>query len=124
MTPVNYKELQELHLKYHQLGLTILGFPCNQFGSQEPGSAEEIQLFTKNKNVTFQIMKKIKVNGPNAEPVFIYLKSMLKKQSSFGSFIKWNFTKFLCDRNGIPVKRYSPTTNPMAMEKDILSLLE
>lgn len=100
----------------------MLGFPCNQFGAQEPGTAEEIAIFVAEKGVTFSIMKKIRVNGSGAAPVFIFLKSKLS--GAFGSFIKWNFTKFLCDKNGIPVKRYGPTTPPSSMEEMIVSLLD
>jgi len=90
-------------------------------GNQEPGTSEEILEFTKKKGVTFSILNKIHVNGPKADPLFVYLKSKLK--GSFGSFIKWNFTKFICNKNGIPIKRFGPTTPPSAMEDMIGGLL-
>jgi len=90
-------------------------------GNQEPGTSEEILEFTKTKGVTFSILNKIHVNGPKADPLFVYLKSKLK--GSFGSFIKWNFTKFICNKNGIPIKRFGPTTPPSAMEDMIGGLL-
>jgi hypothetical protein len=90
-------------------------------GNQEPGTSEEILEFTKQKGVTFSILNKIHVNGPKADPLFVYLKSKLK--GSFGSFIKWNFTKFICNKNGIPIKRFGPTTPPSAMEDMIGGLL-
>jgi hypothetical protein len=90
-------------------------------GNQEPGTSEEILEFTKKRGVTFSILNKIHVNGPKADPLFVYLKSKLK--GSFGSFIKWNFTKFICNKNGIPIKRFGPTTPPSAMEDMIGGLL-
>jgi len=90
-------------------------------GNQEPGTSEEILEFTKKKGATFSILNKIHVNGPKADPLFVYLKSKLK--GSFGSFIKWNFTKFICNKNGIPIKRFGPTTPPSAMEDMIGGLL-
>ena len=119
---MNYKELQELYERYVDRGLIILGFPCNQFGSQEPGTPEEITAFVAKKGVTFPIMAKVKVNGPEALPLYMYLKSTIG--GFFGSYIKWNFTKFLCNRNGVPTKRYGPTTPPSSMEEDILTLLD
>ena len=90
-------------------------------GNQEPGTSEEILEFTKSKGVTFSILDKIHVNGPKADPLFVFLKSKLR--GSFGSFIKWNFTKFICNKNGIPIKRFGPTTPPSAMEDMIGGLL-
>ena len=119
---MNYRELQELYERYATRGLIILGFPCDQFGSQEPGTADEIAAFVAEKGVTFPIFSKIKVNGPDAIPLYHFLKSKLG--GLFGSYIKWNFTKFLCDRNGVPRKRFGPTTAPSKMESDILALLE
>ena len=112
----------ELHNRYHEKGLRILAFPCNQFGGQEPGTNTEIKAFSLSKGASFDLFSKIEVNGVNAHPLFVYLKS--KAGGWFGSSIKWNFTKFLCNRNGIPVKRYSPTDNPLDAEKDIIYELQ
>jgi phospholipid-hydroperoxide glutathione peroxidase len=117
-TNVNYTQLQALHEKYaQQNGLRILAFPCNQFGSQEPGTESEIKEFIKKFNVQFDMFSKIKVNGDDAEPLYKYLKS--KQGGLLGSFIKWNFTKFLVDKNGRPVKRYGPNEDPFSFEKDL-----
>ena len=121
LTP-QYEGLEQLYDKYKEQGLVILGFPCNQFGEQEPGSSEEIESFCQiNYGVSFPVFEKIDVNGKNAHPIFQYLKSVL------GDFpidsIKWNFTKFLVDKNGNPYKRYSPNTEPLDMEEDIKQLL-
>ncbi|GAB6028875.1 hypothetical protein CHUAL_004675 [Chamberlinius hualienensis] len=97
-------------------GLKILGFPCNQFGGQEPGTEAEIKEFVKKFDVQFDMFSKIKVNGDDAHPLFKYLKS--KQGGLLGDFIKWNFTKFLIDKNGRPVKRYGPNVEPNSMEKD------
>jgi len=98
-----------------------LAFPCNQFNNQEKGTEAEIKEFMKNKGVQFDAFSKINVNGNDAHPLYKYLK---KKQGGFiSSAIKWNFSKFLVDKNGQPVKRYSPTTDPLDMEKDIIELL-
>ena len=118
---MNYTELQELYERYADRGLTILGFPCNQFGSQEPGSADEIAAFVADKGVTFPIMSKINVNGPDAIPLFHFLKGKLG--GLFGSYIKWNFTKFLVNRQGVPVQRYGPQDNPMQLEPVLQELL-
>lgn len=99
-------------------GLRILAFPCNQFGSQEPGTNEEIKAFATGKyGVQFDMFSKINVNGDNADPLYKYLKH--KKGGTLGDFIKWNFTKFLVDKNGQPVKRYSPTDEPFSIKKDL-----
>lgn len=111
----------QLHKAYASRGLAILAFPCNQFGNQEPGTAEDIKKFVEGYGVEFQIFAKIKVNGEDAHPVFKFLKQNLG--GVLGSSIKWNFTKFLCDRDGIPVRRYSPATNPMSIAADIEALL-
>lgn len=121
-TNANYTQLQELHNKYAEGGLRILAFPCNQFRSQEPDDETAIKEFAKGFGVGFDMFSKIEVNGNNAHPLFVFLKKA--KGGTFGDSIKWNFTKFLCDRNGVPVKRYSPTTAPKNIEKDILGLLE
>ncbi|MBQ8222744.1 MAG: glutathione peroxidase [Bacteroidales bacterium] len=114
--------LEELNQKYKDKGLVVIGFPCNQFGHQDPGSDEEIVSFCQiNYGVTFQIMKKIDVNGDNAEPIFKYLKE--KTKNILGEDIKWNFTKFLISSDGKKIKRYAPTTKPSRMEKDIEEML-
>ncbi|CAI5738208.1 unnamed protein product [Hyaloperonospora brassicae] len=121
LTPTNYPELQQLYEKYQEEGLVVLGFPCNQFKSQEPGTHEDIKEFVKQYNVTFPLFEKHDVNGSNARPVFTYLKAKLP--GTFGNYIKWNFTKFLVDRNGQPYKRYAPTDLPLSFESDIKELL-
>lgn len=117
-----YAGLEQLYEKYKDQGLVVLGFPCNQFGNQEPGSAKEIQEgCLVNYGVSFRMFEKIDVNGKNEHPLYTFLKE--KQPGILGSKIKWNFTKFLIDRNGNPVKRFAPITKPEKMEKDILKLL-
>lgn len=117
-----YKGLEELYKKYKDQGLAVIGFPCDQFGHQEPGSNEEIASFCEmNYGVSFPIMEKIEVNGKNASPIFKYLKS--KAGGLFGSRIKWNFTKFLISRDGQTIKRFSPIKNPKSLEKYIEKML-
>lgn len=111
----------ELDTRFSERGLRILAFPCNQFGNQEPDSEEVIKKFAAGYNVKFDMFSKINVNGENALPLYKYLKSQLK--GTLGSFIKWNFAKFLCNRDGKPVKRYSPTTAPLDIVPDIEALL-
>ena len=139
-----YDGLEALYQKYKDQGLVIIGFPCDQFAGQEPGSNEQIEEFCRlNHGVTFPLMAKTEVNGANAEPIFEYLKSqapteeykglkakathaMLKgisKSVEKDSDILWNFTKFLVNRDGSIVKRYAPTTEPKDIEKDINSML-
>lgn len=114
--------LEKLYKTYNNEGLVILGFPCNQFGNQEPGDEKSIEAgCMMNYGVTFQMFSKIDVNGEKAHPVFKYLKKELG--GIFGSRIKWNFTKFLLNKNGKPVKRFSPTTKPENLEKYIKNLL-
>jgi glutathione peroxidase len=115
-----YKGLEELHEKYGPRGLAVLGFPCNQFGAQEPGDEAEIAAFCeRNFGVTFPLFAKIDVNGPQADPLFAYLKK--EKPGLLGSeAIKWNFTKFLVDKEGKVVERYAPNTEP----KDIAGAVE
>ena len=118
-----YKGLEELYLKYHSEGFEVLDFPCNQFLNQAPGTDEEIQEFcTKKYNITFKQFSKINVNGKDAEPLYKYLKS--EKGGIFGKKIKWNFTKFLVDKNGNVVKRFAPTTKPEKIERKIVELLK
>ncbi|MBQ9475882.1 MAG: glutathione peroxidase [Bacteroidales bacterium] len=139
-----YDGLEALYQKYKDQGFVIVGFPCDQFAGQEPGSNEQIEEFCRlNHGVTFPLMAKTEVNGANAEPIFEYLKSqapeeeykgikakathaMLKKLSKSvekDSDILWNFTKFLISRDGSQIKRYAPTTEPKDIEKDINSML-
>jgi len=117
-----YEGLEKLYKQYKDKGLVILGFPSNQFGNQEPGTAEEISNFcTRNYGVTFPMFMKIEVNGKNADPIYKYMKKVLP--GTVGDDIKWNFTKFLFDRNGNPVERYAPTTKPESIEGEIVKLL-
>ena len=118
-----YAALEALYQKYAENGFIILGFPCNQFGNQEPGDAEEIAQFCKlNFGVTFPLMAKVDVNGENASPLFDWMKG--EAPGLLGTkAIKWNFTKFLIGRDGKVVKRYAPTDAPASIEKDIEKLL-
>jgi len=118
-----YHGLENLYAQFKDQGLTVLGFPCNQFGSQEPGSAEEIGAFCeKNYGVSFPLFAKIKVNGNQAEPLFHYLKA--GAPGVLGSkAIKWNFTKFLVRKDGTVFKRYAPATKPEELVADIKTLL-
>lgn len=111
----------QLHDALHARGLRILAFPCNQFGKQEPGSNEDIRKFADTYGVQFDIFTKVDVNGTNADPVFKFLRSKLS--DVLGSSIKWNWTKFLCDRDGKPVKRFSPPWNPLSLQPEIEKLL-
>ncbi|KAI9917111.1 hypothetical protein PsorP6_013174 [Peronosclerospora sorghi] len=120
-TDRNYRELQALYEKYHDEGFTVLGFPCNQFGGQEPGTADEILKFAEEKyHVTFPLFSKVEVNGDNAHPLFKYLKKQL--DGVITNDIKWNFTKFLIV-NHEPLKRYATTTSPLEIESDIVEAL-
>jgi len=122
LTP-QFEGLEKLNRQYRDQGLTVIGFPCNQFANQEPGSDSEIEGFCQlNYGVTFQMMKKVDVNGSEAHPVFKYLKEQTRSML-FGSRIKWNFTKFLISRDGETVKRYAPTTKPGKLEADIRQML-
>jgi glutathione peroxidase len=139
-----YDGLEALYQKYKDQGLVIIGFPCDQFAHQEPGSDEEIAEFCRlNHGVTFPLMKKIDVNGENAHPIYKYLKSIapteeykgikakathtmlkgLSKSAKEGNDILWNFTKFLISRDGAIVKRFPPTTEPADFENDIKEML-
>ncbi|KAL9655822.1 hypothetical protein ABK040_000886 [Willaertia magna] len=115
--------LQKLYEEYKDKGLEILAFPCNQFGKQEPGNSSEICKFVKQKfNVEFKIFEKIEVNGDNALPLYKYLKK--EGKGFITDAIKWNFTKFLIDKQGNVYGRYSPMKNPKSMAKDINKLLQ
>ena len=117
-----YRGLEALQKQLGPRGFSVLGFPCNQFGKQEPGDAKAIELFcASNYAVTFPMFAKIDVNGDNADPLYRYLKS--EKSGLLGSSIKWNFTKFLVDRSGQVVARHAPTTTPESLRKEIEALL-
>jgi glutathione peroxidase len=117
-----YRGLEALHQALAPRGFSVLGFPCNQFGNQEPGDAKQIEQFcTKNYAITFPMFAKIDVNGGNAHPLFDYLKS--EKAGLLGPSIKWNFTKFLVDRSGRVVARHAPTTKPEGLAREIEALL-
>lgn len=118
-----YAGLEQLHAEYAGRGLRVLGFPCNQFGQQEPGDAPEIGAFCqKNYGVSFPMHAKIDVNGPDAHPLFREL-TRAKKGLLGSSRVKWNFTKFLVDREGRVIARFAPTTKPEAIRADIEALL-
>jgi glutathione peroxidase len=118
-----YNGLQELQEKFKDSGFSVLAFPCNQFGGQEPGSSEEIQEFcTVNYGINFPIFEKVDVKGEDAHPLFKYLTS--EKKGLLGSeSIKWNFTKFLINKEGKPIARFAPNTTPEKISKEIENLL-
>jgi glutathione peroxidase len=117
-----YQGLQALYEKLSDKGFEILDFPCNQFGNQAPGTEDEIHTFCMSRyGTTFSLFSKVKVNGRDAEPLFQFLKK--EKGGPLGRTIKWNFTKFLVDRNGNVVRRFAPTDTPESIEKDIMNLL-
>ncbi len=118
-----YDGLEALHQKFGDQGFEVLAFPCNQFGGQEPGDADEIEQFCKvNFGLTIPLMQKVDVNGDDASPLFDWMKA--EAPGLMGSkSVKWNFTKFLIDRDGKVVKRYAPQDAPAAIEKDIAKLL-
>ena len=118
-----YAGLQQLYTDYREKGLEILDFPCNQFANQAPGSDEEISKFCVGRfAVSFKIFSKVDVNGEKEEPLFKYLKR--EKSGLMGSKIKWNFTKFLVDRDGTVLRRYAPMVTPEKIQKDIEALLQ
>lgn len=118
LTP-QYEGLEALYKSYKDKGFVVLGFPCNQFGKQEPGTADDIAAFCeKNYGVTFPMFDKIDVNGENTHPIFVFLKSQQEGD------IKWNFTKFLLDAQGNVIKRYAPTVKPDKIAEDIAALLK
>ncbi len=115
--------LEKIHQLYEDKGVVVLGFPCNQFGGQEPETNDSVEESCRiNFGVTFQLTEKIDVNGDNTHPIFEHLKNNLG--GFFGKKIKWNFTKFIVDKNGRPYKRYSPTKDPMKLINDIEALLK
>lgn len=117
-----YAGLEQLYETHAPEGLVVLGFPCNQFGAQEPGSLSEIEEFCQlNYGVTFPMFEKVNVNGPQAHPLFTWLKD--EKSGLLGGAIKWNFTKFLIGRDGAVIARYAPTTAPEDLESDIVAAL-
>lgn len=121
LTP-QFDGLEKLHQKYKDQGLVVLGFPCNQFAGQEPETNDTLEQTCRiNHGVTFQLTEKVNVNGKNTHPVFEFLKS--KKGGFLGSKIKWNFTKFLINKEGIVIERYAPTTVPSKIESDIIKLI-
>lgn len=123
LTKANYKQLNEMYDKFKDRGLKILGFPCNQFNNQEPGCSVDIKEFLVKNKVEWDVFAKIDVNGDSADPLYKWLKS---KQGGFMGMdgIKWNFSKFLIGKDGIPVNRYAPTTEPHSIEKDIEALID
>ncbi|XP_018839583.1 probable phospholipid hydroperoxide glutathione peroxidase [Juglans regia] len=122
LATANYSELSHIYEKYKTQGLEILAFPCNQFGGQEPGSNPEIKQFACTRfKAEFPIFDKVDVNGPNTAPVYQFLKS--SAGGFLGDLVKWNFEKFLVDKNGQVVERYLSTTSPSQIEKDIQRLL-
>jgi glutathione peroxidase len=117
-----YRGLEALQQAYGSRGFSVLGFPCNQFGRQEPGNAAQIEEFCEsNYAISFPMFDKIDVNGGNAHPLYQYLRA--EKSGLLGSSIKWNFTKFLIDRSGKVVARHAPTTTPQALTREIEALL-
>jgi glutathione peroxidase-family protein len=122
LTKANYDQLQALYSKYAESGLQILAFPCNQFGGQEPGTNSDIKNYaTETHGVTFHLFEKIKVNGSDAHPLWKYLKK--EQGGTLIDAIKWNFTKFLVNKEGKAIKRFGPKENPESMESDILKAL-
>ena len=119
-----YTGLESLYQQYKDQGLTVLGFPCNQFGAQEPGDEQEIANFCSTSyDVTFPMFAKVDVNGPKAHPLYDHLKKA-KPGFAGSKSIKWNFTKFLVDGDGVAVRRYAPQDKPEAMKRDIEKLLK
>jgi len=122
-TKANYEELQQMFDKYKDKGLSVLAFPCNQFLNEEPGTESEIKEFACSRyKVTFDMAKKVDVNGSGAHPLWEFMKQ--QQGGTIINAIKWNFTKFLIDKQGRVVNRYGPTTNPKEFEADVQKLLE
>uniref|UniRef100_A0A8C0G8B6 Glutathione peroxidase n=1 Tax=Chelonoidis abingdonii TaxID=106734 RepID=A0A8C0G8B6_CHEAB len=122
-TNVNYTQLVDMYARYAERGLRILGFPCNQFGNQEPGDESQIKQFVASYGVKFDMFSKIEVNGDNAHPLWKWMKDQPKGRGTLGNAIKWNFTKFLINKEGQVVKRYSPMDDPYVIEKDLPAFL-
>src|SRR4051794_5880186 len=119
---LQYKGLEQLHNELSPRGFSVLGFPCNQFGGQEPGNAQQIEQFcTRNYSITFPMFAKIDVNGSGAHPLYKHLQSV--KAGLLGPSLKWNFTKFLIDRQGRVAGRYAPTVRPESLTREIKALL-
>jgi len=117
-----YTGLEELYKRFQARGLVVLGFPCDQFGHQEPGDEAQIKAFCSlTYGVSFPMFAKIKVNGPDTHPLYAYLKESLPGVLGIEA-IKWNFTKFLVDKDGVPIKRFSPTDKPESIEPELRSL--
>ena len=115
-----FEGLEKLYQAYKDQGLVVLGFPCNQFGQQDPGNEAQISEFCQiNYGVTFPMMAKVDVNGKDTHPVYQFLKSQPQGKGMLGDAIKWNFTKFLVGKDGSVLNRYAPTTKPEALEADI-----
>ncbi|XP_075493484.1 putative glutathione peroxidase 4 [Primulina tabacum] len=121
-TNSNYTELSDLHTRHKDKGFEILAFPCNQFLRQEPGTSQEAEQFACTRfKAEYPIFHKVKVNGSDTAPVYRFLKA--RQSTLFGSSIKWNFTKFLVDKDGCVIKRYGTSTSPLAIEADIKKAL-
>lgn len=122
LTDTNYTQLSELYTKYRNKDFEILAFPCNQFMRQEPGTGMEAKDFACTRyQAEYPMFQKVRVNGPDTAPLFKFLKA--SQRGILGSRIKWNFTKFLVDRNGKPIARYSPTRQPLSLQADIQKAL-
>jgi len=121
LTAKNYEQFAVLHDRYAEQGLVILAFPCNQFGRQEPKPNAEIKQFAADHGAKFPLFDKIDVNGKHADPIYKFLRARLT--GTLSSALKWNFTKFICNRRGVPVARFGPYTAPLEMEDIIKELL-
>lgn len=121
MTAKNYEQFAVLHDRYAEQGLAILAFPCNQFGMQEPKPNAEIKQFALDHGAKYPLFDKIAVNGSKADPIYRFLRARLT--GTLSSAIKWNFSKFICNRQGVPVARFGPYTAPLEMEEIIKKLL-
>jgi len=126
LTKSNYEQLNKFHSQYKDQGLVIIGQPCNQFGKQEPKEGKELSEEIRNKyKAEFMICERADVNGKNATPLFSYLQKHKNCPGILGmNSIKWNFTKFLVNKSGVPVKRFGPKTEPLKFEKDVIELLK
>jgi len=123
LTNQNYAEFEQLYTKYSAQGLEILAFPCNNFGAQEPGTNEEILRFAQGKGAKYPVLGKLECeNGAKTHPLFMFLRGSVSG-GILGPALKWNFSKFLCDAKGVPVKRFAPTSSPLSFEQDIKDML-